>query len=104
MEIAIDHCRNHLDKQIITLLPKKVLSLGNTVTQQYFGMTNHLNHGSSYKYAINGHSFDLVFSIFPSRNTADLWIQYREWQDIIPKMIEPTSRNKENTDVGDGHE
>jgi len=84
---AIINCRKYLDKQITILLPKKVLSLGNTVTYKYFNLHNSFKHGSTHSCTINSHSFELVFSIFPSRNTADLWIQHGGWNSIIPKLI-----------------
>jgi len=91
-DIAIQHCRQYLDNQLVTLLPNMVLSLGKTVTNQYFHLRDPLSHGSVHECKVGGHSFKLVFSNFPSRNTADLWIQNGEWENIIPKLI----KNKGN--------
>lgn len=86
-ETAIEYCRKYLDKQIHTLRPKKILSLGNTVTKKYFNLNDHICHGSVHKLSINDYSFELVFSIFPSRNTADRWVEYGEWENIVSKLI-----------------
>lgn len=86
-DTAIRHRRKYLDKQIVSLRPQKVLSLGNTVADQYFRLQDHFSHGSVHKCRVDDHSFDLVFCIFPSRNTADLWVQYGEWEQIILKLI-----------------
>lgn len=85
---AIQHCRTYLDEQIEILQPKKVLCLGNTVAKHYFKLKKpEFKHGSVHKMQIRKHKFDLVFSIFPSRNTADLWVANKEWDVILPKLV-----------------
>lgn len=86
-ETAIEYCREYLDNQINTLQPKKILSLGNTVTNKYFNLNDRIYHGSVHKISINNHSFELVSSIFPSRYTADKWIENSEWENIVSKLI-----------------
>jgi hypothetical protein len=81
-EIAIEYCRKYLDEQIKITKPKIFLALGNTVLSKYFKLPK-LNHGD--KQPINGSS--LIFSIFPSRNTADLWVKYGGWNKIVPKLL-----------------
>ncbi len=86
--IAIQHCRSYLDEQIEILQPKKVLCLGNTVAKNYFKLKKpEFKHGSVHKIHIKKHKFDLIFSIFPSRNTADLWVANKEWDVILPKLV-----------------
>jgi len=86
-DLAIQKCRIYLDEQIEILRPNNVLSLGRTVTQQYFKLQGKFEHGSIHECRIKNHTFNIVFSIFPSRNTADLWIANGEWKKILPKLI-----------------
>ena len=86
-DLAIQNCRIYLDEQIEILRPKKVLSLGKTVTEQYFKLLDKFEHGSVHEWRIKNHTFNMVFSIFPSRNTADLWVANEEWKKILPKLI-----------------
>lgn len=86
-ETAIEYCQKYLDKQIHTLRPKKVLSLGSIVTKKYFNLKGRICHGSVHTLSIKDHSFKLVYSIFPSMFTADKWIENGEWKDIITKLI-----------------
>ena len=51
-ETAIEYCQKYLDKQIHTLRPKKILSLGNTVTKEYFNLNDCTYHGSVHKLLI----------------------------------------------------
>lgn len=84
--VAIKHCKAYLDKQIETLKPKKVLCLGQTTARQYFQLEGTLQHGISRR--INNDKSTLVFSIFPSRNTADLWVENRGWERIFARLNE----------------
>jgi len=86
-DLAIQKCHIYLDEQIEILRPNNVLSLGRTVTQQYFKLQGKFEHGSIHKCRIKNHTFNMVFSIFPSRNTADLWVANGEWKKILPKLI-----------------
>jgi hypothetical protein len=85
-KMAIGYCRKYLDNQIVLLKPKKIISLGNIVTGQYFKLRGEFSHGSVHKLSIDAHSFELIFSIFPSRNTADLWTEHGGWDEIVSKI------------------
>jgi hypothetical protein len=80
VEKAIESCKNYLDWQITVLAPKKILALGQKVATKYFALPlKILTHGEIYKDSI-------VWSYFPSRNTADIWVENGGWRNIINKL------------------
>lgn len=85
-KVAIKHCKAYLDEQIEALRPRKILCLGRTTARQYFQLEGALQHGLGRK--IKNDESTLVFSIFPSRNTADLWAANRGWERIFRRLSE----------------
>lgn len=87
VRIAINNCRIYLNEQIQVLRPKKVLALGKTVAVEYLGLPKKLNHGSNYEPdPIANHKFPVIYSIFPSQFTADLWVEHGGWEKIFNSM------------------
>jgi len=70
---AIEFCSTYLEEQIEFLKPRKILGLGNTVTQ-YF--------------KAHSHKPIYVGSLFPSQWTADLWVAREGWKPVITKLLE----------------
>lgn len=85
-EIAIKHCRKYLDKRVELFQPKKILVLGKTVAKTYFRLQE-LAHGITQETRIGSNRCVLIYSIFPARNTADLWIANNAWIPILPKIV-----------------
>ncbi len=79
VEIAIRHCRKYLDNEINFLNPKKIVCLGKQVAKKYFGITAMLTHGAEYQ-------SNIIWSYFPSGNTADLWVRNGEWEPVIQNL------------------
>lgn len=83
VRIAIKNCSLYLKRQIKVLRPPKVLVLGKTVAIEYFELPNKLEHGNIYTGSIGDHEFPIVYSIFPSQFTADLWVEHGGWRKIF---------------------
>lgn len=84
-DIAVEYCKGYLTKQIAVLQPKNILILGNNVATKYFSLKK-AYHGEIYPPA-KERTAKLIFSRFPSRNTADLWVKDGGWDKIIPILI-----------------
>jgi len=82
---AIAHCSKYLKKQIKVLQPKKILGMGKTVAS-YFGLKN-MEHGRAYNIKIYGCPSIYIYSLFPARNTADLWVANEGWKPIIQTLL-----------------
>lgn len=82
VRIAIRNCSTYLKEQIKTLRPKKVLALGKTVAIEYFKLPNKLEHGNTYAGLVGDQEFPIVYSIFPSQFTADLWVEHGGWKKV----------------------
>ncbi len=91
VKTAIEHCGKYLDEQISLLRPRKVLALGKRVAREYFELKKtDLQHGKvvpSRRAEIA--ALPVVWSYFPSRNTADLWVKNGEWRPIIRQVFKP---------------
>lgn len=79
-KMAIEHCRKYLESQIKLLQPKTILVLGKTVGR-YFELED-LNHSSVN--VVGGQKF--IYSIFPGRNTSDLWVANGQWEPILARF------------------
>ncbi|MEM3407065.1 MAG: uracil-DNA glycosylase family protein [Candidatus Aenigmatarchaeota archaeon] len=78
-KIAISFCRRYLNEQIDFFKPRLILAIGIKVCKEYFGIKiDKLKHGK--KYEISGKK--IISCIFPSRNTADIWIENGGWEKI----------------------
>ncbi len=82
---AITHCKKYLDEQIKVLNPKIILSLGNTVSEGYFKLKK-LEHAKKYIEKVKGKDYEIIHSVFPSRNTADLWVKNKGWAKILKQL------------------
>lgn len=83
VRIAIKNCSIYLKQQITVLRPKKVLALGKTVAIKYLELPNKLEHGNTYTRSVGDLKFPIVYSIFPSQFTADLWVEHGGWRKIF---------------------
>ncbi len=85
---AIKHCRKYLDEQIKVLQPRKILVLGQTVGREYFRLKGlkSSNHGRVYPSQIDNVKTTLVYSVFPSQITADIWAEKGGWELVIEKL------------------
>lgn len=77
---AIKHCRQYLDYQITTLKPKQIIVLGRTVAKEYFNWREP-KHGDT------KNDCNLIYSTFPSRNTADIWVEAKGWEWVMNQVI-----------------
>lgn len=102
---AINHCRSYLEEQITTFKPKIIISLGNDVSFNFFNIDK-AKHGDVWEMVVECDPFKLItnasninnniksnyfktyfiHSIFPSRNTADRWVENKEWEPIISQI------------------
>jgi hypothetical protein len=76
---AINNCRKYMDKEIEYLKPKIIVCLGKRVAEEYFGIAEKLIHGNIYK-------DNIVWSYFPGRNTADIWVEHGGWVPILEQI------------------
>jgi len=76
---SIIFCKKYLDKEISFLKPKKIICLGKKVAEKYFGIKDKLAHGSICK-------SNVIWSYFPSRNTADIWVASKGWTPIFTQI------------------
>ncbi|MBA7596069.1 hypothetical protein ES703_03038 [subsurface metagenome] len=79
-KIAIKHCEKHLISQIELLQPRVILALGKTVGT-YFKLRQ-FDHSKLYD--IDGKK--ILYSIFPGRNTSDLWVANGQWEPILREI------------------
>jgi hypothetical protein len=96
MKLAIKHCRKYLDNQIEKFKPMMILVLGNRVAEEYFGIDKsqlkNLKEGQTLERNFGYHHVKLLHSVFPSQNTADLWVRDFDrkendgWFDIKTKI------------------
>jgi hypothetical protein len=77
VEIAKSYCGQYLTKQIDFLNPTVILSLGQRVSS-FFDIRNP-KHAELHTW----NRRQILHSLFPSRNTADRWIQHNGWKQII---------------------
>lgn len=85
-EIAVNHCRKYLNQQIRLLQPRKILVLGRTVAQKYFGLQKS-EHASIHQVDFESRKTSLVYSVFPARNTADLWVERGAWRPVVQRLF-----------------
>lgn len=83
---AIKHCRAYLDEEISFLKPRLIICLGRKVAREYFGIEDDLKHSSIYKIKLKGLNCTILWSYFPSRNTADIWVRNGGWEKIFTKL------------------
>ncbi len=86
VEKAIEHCSKYLEEQIKILKPKTILVLGNLVARAYFrGVPNvrNLKHGETVQLDDGS---KLVWSYFPSGNTADIWVRENGWVSVLRNL------------------
>ena len=85
LDRAIEYCRNYLEKQIEVLRAKKILSLGKTVAKEYFNLELGKwkdEHGTIHNCKFPIANSLVIVSIFPSKNTADLWVENGGWEKV----------------------
>jgi len=112
-EKAIEHCGKYLEDQILAFKPRVIVSLGRNVNYHFFNI-DQLKHGDVWKLQVQGPPFRMninvlnsrnkkegqgfithvIQAIFPSRNTADYWIEYGEWQPIIKQIKDTLTPNE----------
>lgn len=97
-EIAEEFCfKNYLEHQIKTLNPKIILLLGGAVInkieeQNWFekrqGKWHLTEHHGETKTGQIGDKYPVsfIFSLFPSKNTADRWVKCGEWDKVIKQI------------------
>jgi hypothetical protein len=95
-EIAIKYCSEYLNEQIESFQPKQIIVLGKTVANKYFRL-NRLNHGDMKFIKTRNGTSKLIYSIFPSRNTADLWVANDAWKPVLRAM--DLNQNSERPNV-----
>jgi hypothetical protein len=84
IEIAIKYCKEYLDMQIASLNPKKILVLGKRVAENCFNLQpKTLIHGNEYPFKVKNREIPILWSYFPSRNTADIWTEKNMWKPVI---------------------
>jgi hypothetical protein len=84
-EIAIKYCSRYLNEQIESFQPKTIIALGRTVAGKYFKLRG-LKHGEVKNIKTRNGTMKLIYSIFPSRNTADLWVANDGWNPVLKRM------------------
>lgn len=87
-KIAIQYCSKYLKGQIEKLKPKQILILGNTVASEF--KIKHPSHGEIFYQSIAESRTKIIFSLFPSRNTADLWISRNQWGPVLESLDSPS--------------
>lgn len=83
-KLALKQCKNYLTPQLKEINAKLILCLGKTVYEAHTGDklkgSVELNHGELIS--------NKIFSCFPSRNTADLWVKIDGWKKVKQKIKE----------------
>lgn len=79
MKKAIGYCSQYLDDQIKKLNPRIILILGSRVASNYCNLRGsqlgQLIHGGRYRYSRDDRQRDIIYSVFPSMRTADIWVK-----------------------------
>lgn len=83
---AIKLCRLYLDEEIAFVKPKRIVCLGGRVAREYFGIKDQLRHAAIYNIRLKGVNYNIIWSYFPSRNTADIWVKNGCWDKIFAEL------------------
>lgn len=86
LRAAIKFCQGYLKEEIGFLRPKVVICLGNKVAKNFFGIREKLEHGEKYEVKLNDKKITIIWSYFPSRNTADIWVANKGWDSVIAML------------------